>query len=86
VTRLPNRDAQLGRCRNLDSRLAIVFLGLLLAVPLALAAVQEHASAPTASSSGPPGKFVDITARAAVNFRYQSSHTSKKYLPETMGA
>ncbi|HYR87892.1 MAG TPA: CRTAC1 family protein [Terriglobia bacterium] len=86
MRRLPNRDAQLGRCRNLDSRLAIVFLGLLLAVPLALAAVQEHASAPTASSSGPPGKFVDITARAAVNFRYQASHTSKKYLPETMGA
>src|SRR5467141_1689154 len=33
-----------------------------------------------------PGKFVDITARSGVNFRYQASHTSKKYLPETMGA
>ena len=36
--------------------------------------------------SGPPGKFVDVTQRLGVNFQYQASHTSKKYLPETMGA
>ena len=32
-----------------------------------------------------PGKFVDVTAASGVRFEYLSSHTSKKYLPETMG-
>jgi enediyne biosynthesis protein E4 len=32
------------------------------------------------------GKFVDITGRARITFEYQASHTSRKYLPETMGA
>jgi enediyne biosynthesis protein E4 len=30
--------------------------------------------------------FVDITQRLGINFQYQSSHTSRKYLLETMGA
>jgi len=34
----------------------------------------------------PAAKFSDITDRAGVKFRYLSSHTTKKYLPETMGA
>jgi enediyne biosynthesis protein E4 len=33
-----------------------------------------------------PGRFVDITKKSGVNFQYQSSHTSNKYLIETMGA
>ena len=33
-----------------------------------------------------PGHFVDITKKSGVNFQYQSSHTSRKYLIETMGA
>jgi enediyne biosynthesis protein E4 len=36
------------------------------------------------SSSG--AKFSDVTDRTGVKFRYLSSHTTKKYLPETMGA
>jgi hypothetical protein len=32
------------------------------------------------------GKFVDVTTIAHVNFLYQASHTSKKYLIETMGS
>ena len=31
-------------------------------------------------------RFSDITDRAGVKFRYLSSHTTRKYLPETMGA
>ena len=31
-------------------------------------------------------KFSDITNRTGLKFRYLSSHTGKKYLPETMGA
>ena len=31
------------------------------------------------------GLFVDVTTAKGLNFRYQSSHTSRKYLLETMG-
>jgi enediyne biosynthesis protein E4 len=30
-------------------------------------------------------RFEDVTARAQINFRNEASHTSRKYLPETMG-
>lgn len=33
-----------------------------------------------------PGKFVDVTSSAGIDFKYRASHTSKKYLLETMGA
>ena len=33
-----------------------------------------------------PAKFEDVTAHAGIDFRYQSSHTAKKYLIETMGS
>ena len=33
-----------------------------------------------------PGDFVDITAFGGVRFQHVASHTSKKYLPETMGS
>jgi hypothetical protein len=46
---------------------------------------QGHA-APTAPASGPVEAFVDATHRLGVDFHYQASHHSKKYLPETMGA
>src|SRR5260370_42581453 len=32
------------------------------------------------------GGFVDITSAVGARFQYLASHTSKKYLPETMGA
>lgn len=32
-----------------------------------------------------PGKFVDVTSASGIHFNYLSSHTSKHYLPETMG-
>jgi len=44
---------------------------------------------PASAAGGPaaaPGHFVDITDKSGVHFQYQSSHTSKKYLIETMGA
>jgi hypothetical protein len=31
-------------------------------------------------------KFEDITSHLGINFQHQASHTSRKYLPETMGA
>ena len=33
-----------------------------------------------------PGNFVDVTAACGVRFQHVASHTSKKYLPETMGS
>ncbi len=36
--------------------------------------------------SAAPGRFVEISQRLGVNFQHQASHTSKKYLPETMGS
>jgi hypothetical protein len=37
-------------------------------------------------TASPPAKFTDITSSVGVHFAYQASHTSKKYLLETMGA
>ncbi|HWY71824.1 MAG TPA: CRTAC1 family protein [Terriglobales bacterium] len=49
-------------------------------------------SAQTTKQTVPPtkdritGNFVDVTRSSGVNFEYLASHTSKKYLLETMGA
>jgi len=65
----------------------LFFAGLLLIAPSieAVAALQSAKSADHGASST-PGKFVDITPTVGVDFHYIASHTSKKYLPETMGA
>ena len=51
---------------------------------------QQKATGSTGSSAGPkattPGMFVDITAAAGARFQHVASHTSKKYLLETMGS
>jgi len=51
-------------------------------VSVCIAAGQGHDS----SEQSKPCKFVDVTASSGINFKYQASHTSKKYLLETMGA
>jgi enediyne biosynthesis protein E4 len=33
-----------------------------------------------------PGKFIDATNSVGIHFQYLAGHSSKKYLPETMGA
>ena len=45
----------------------------------------QRPSAPNPVAQASSGRFVDITQRLGVNFQYRSSHTSKKYLIETMG-
>jgi hypothetical protein len=55
---------------------------VLIAVPWL--AAQKAPAAFSAPSSG--DAFVDITQRLGVDFQYRASHTSKKYLIETMGA
>lgn len=39
-----------------------------------------------AAAPGTPGNFVDITAASGIHFEGVASHTSKKYLIETMGS
>jgi hypothetical protein len=41
---------------------------------------------PPVAESNAPGNFVDVTSASHVDFHYVSSHTSKKYLIETMGS
>src|ERR1700723_1432097 len=49
------------------------------------AVAQEHpvSGNPVATSSD---VFVDVASQSGINFRYRASHTSRKYLLETMGA
>jgi hypothetical protein len=58
------------------------FVGLAL-VLTCMASSGQTALPPSATSSV---KFVDVTATSGVKFQYKASHTSKKYLLETMGA
>ncbi|MGB8321736.1 MAG: VCBS repeat-containing protein, partial [Candidatus Acidiferrum sp.] len=44
----------------------------------------SRAQAPGSLSDG--AKFTDVTSTVNINFEYVASHTSKKYLIETMGS
>ena len=57
---------------------------------IALATIMALASSaqvkdPRATAS-PPAKFIDVTSSLGVRFQHEASHTSKKYLLETMGS
>jgi enediyne biosynthesis protein E4 len=59
-------------------RATVLVVGCFLAFS---AACLAQTAAPSAA-----GKFVDLTQASGVHFRHMASHTSRKYLPETMGA
>lgn len=50
------------------------------------APVEQKSSDQSATLSPAPAKFTDVTAALGINFEYLASHTSKKYLIETMGS
>jgi hypothetical protein len=50
------------------------------------AAPPVPSSSPAAAAGAVPGNFVDTTAASGVDFTAVASHTSKKYLMETMGS
>jgi hypothetical protein len=52
----------------------------------ALASPNGSGLSPGQAAPSTPGSFVDVTSALGVHFQYLASHTSKKYLPETMGA
>jgi len=66
------------------ARMRLPFLWIALGV-MVVALQARKATSPT-SVAIVPGKFVDVTSEAGVHFRDLSSHTSKKYLIETMGS
>src|SRR2546421_12779724 len=60
---------------------------LALCVALCVAFLAElQASKPSVQTQSVPGKFVDLTSSLGLRFQYVASHTSRKYLPETMRA
>jgi len=67
----------------------LVFVVLCASVFLASASSigsPEQSQAASAADSATPGRFVDVTQRLGIHFQHQASHTSRKYLPETMGS
>ena len=42
--------------------------------------------AQSAASPADPAKYTDVTSALNINFEYVASHTSRKYLIETMGS
>ena len=76
----------------MDRRSALLFLFSALVPVVPILGRQTARKMPDAGSGaktiGPPkpaAKFTDVTAALGVNFRNLASHTSKKYLIETMG-
>ena len=61
-------------------------LALMAALCFGLSAATSVAQQPAAPLAPGAGKFVDITATSGVHFQGVASHTSKKYLIETMGS
>src|ERR1700730_2608015 len=63
----------------------LLSLAALIFTARALVPPQNSAPSPDQTASK-PGSFVDVTSSLGVHFQYLASHTSRKYLPETMGA
>jgi enediyne biosynthesis protein E4 len=66
----------------------VSFFGLIFSQSLAQSTnpADSPKSAPSTFTAAVPGKFVDVTEKAGIHFKQQSSKTSKKYLLETMGS
>jgi hypothetical protein len=68
-----------------------ILIGSLLCLSAVAQTHPPTSSKPATSATPPqpvstPGHFVDITAKSHIAFNGQASHTSKKYLLETMGS
>jgi len=76
---------------RLMDRRSVLFLIFLLSLPIIPLPAQISTPNPTGTANGPrilsatETKFTDVTAALGVNFRNLASHTSRKYLIETMG-
>ena len=59
---------------------------IMLVASVSLIGGADKSRATNTVDSAAPGRFVEISQRLGINFQHQASHTSKKYLPETMGS
>ena len=69
-----------------NSLVALTLLVFFLIAASARFVTPQERSEPAATPSSSTESFVDITQRLGINFQYRASHTSRKYLLETMGA
>jgi hypothetical protein len=60
-------------------------MGRLRVVSFSLLTTTAALAAPATNQPPPTPRYVDVTSAAGIRFRYHSSHTSRKYLIETMG-
>ena len=65
-------------------RRASLFCGSAFAVLFATLLLAQQYNPPPQNSSASVEAFTDVTQKLGVNFQHQASHTSKKYLLETM--
>jgi hypothetical protein len=72
--------------RNSALRFFTALLAIVFVASETLTGAEEQSQTTKTVDSATPGKFRDVTQRLGVNFQHQASHTSKKYLPETMGS
>ena len=66
-------------------KLSILLFGLLASLAPAQSAAQSSPAMPAPSQSA-AANFTDATSALKINFEYVASHTSRKYLIETMGS
>jgi enediyne biosynthesis protein E4 len=78
------RSAQLRNARATPMRVLLV-AWTLGCVAATCSAQQEQKPKAFVAAKDMPARFVDITKKSGVDFIYKSSHTSRKYLIETMG-
>ena len=64
----------------------ILFSGFALLTLLSALASSQNSSNTPETSGATSAKFTDVSSALGVNFQYLASHTSKKYLLETMGS
>lgn len=69
-----------------NPRFLVLFLGCFLLTAGRWFLTAYARTLPPAPQAMAGESFVDVTQRLGVNFRYYASHTSRKYLLETMGA
>jgi len=65
--------------------LSILLFGLLASLAPGQSAAQSTPAEPAPLESA-PANFTDLTSRLNIDFQYVASHTSRKYLIETMGS
>jgi enediyne biosynthesis protein E4 len=72
--------------RERASRRALLALLLCFQLTASVSPLRAQKTPAASSTSSLVETFVDVTQRLGISFQYRASHTSKKYLLETMGA